>query len=103
MIYTLYSYAMYVLHIFVKQAIAALTESIILPRYQQMHGAGHIPPIAVALFVLGANLGASYLLAVASWHLFEKHFLRLKKYFPYQVRSLVSSEAEASAKLAMAE
>jgi peptidoglycan/LPS O-acetylase OafA/YrhL len=35
----------------------------------------------------GACLAVSYLLALLSWNVFEKHFLRLKKYFPYQISS----------------
>ena len=54
--------------------------------------AGGGPPLPVSLVFLGANLGTSYLLAVVSWHLFQKTLLRQKVYFPYQVSSPVSSE-----------
>jgi peptidoglycan/LPS O-acetylase OafA/YrhL len=38
------------------------------------------------------------LLALLSWHLFEKHFLKLKRLFPYETRlplPLVASEPPA--------
>jgi peptidoglycan/LPS O-acetylase OafA/YrhL len=90
-----YSYAMYVFHIFVQRWLYLLTVFIILPRLPQVLHADGIPPILSSIFVMAVNLGTSYLLAVVSWHLFEKHFLRLKKYFPYQVGSPASPKAES--------
>jgi peptidoglycan/LPS O-acetylase OafA/YrhL len=87
-----YSYAMYVIHIFVKRLSWSALTSVILPRLVRFPYVAAMPPILFAFFFLGLNLGTSYLLALASWHVFEKHFLRLKKYFPYQVGSPVSSE-----------
>jgi peptidoglycan/LPS O-acetylase OafA/YrhL len=89
-----YSYAIYVFHLLVMRYLHLLASSIILPRLRQVHGVERIPSLAASIFALGACLGTSYLLAVVSWHLFEKHFLRMKKYFPYQVGSPVSSERE---------
>ena len=89
-----YSYAMYVFHALAKIGCGLLMVQIVLPRFQQVPGAeANIPPLLITVFILSVNLGASYLLAVVSWHAFEKYFLRLKKYFPYQVCSTVGSES----------
>jgi peptidoglycan/LPS O-acetylase OafA/YrhL len=90
-----YSYAIYIFHILVIRCLAALTRYIIVPRLQQVHGIQRIPPVVFSLFALAACLGTSYIVGFASWHLFEKHFLRLKRYFPYQVGLPVTSELEA--------
>ncbi|MEO7366400.1 MAG: hypothetical protein ABIZ36_00495, partial [Gemmatimonadaceae bacterium] len=42
-------------------------------------GGSHIPGV-IAFTILSGSI--SVLMALASWNLFEKHFLRLKKYFP---------------------
>jgi len=88
------SYAMYVIHLCVIRWFELAQEHIILPRLLRIPHAGAMPPILFSLSVLGADLGISYFLAVVPWHLFEKQFLRLKRYFPYQVGSPVSSERE---------
>jgi peptidoglycan/LPS O-acetylase OafA/YrhL len=98
-----YSYAMYVIHITIQHHFEALLTSTVLPRLSQVHGIERVPSIVISFSILAFNLGASYGLALASWHLFEKHFLRLKKYFPYQVDSRVSSEPIALAKAAGAD
>jgi peptidoglycan/LPS O-acetylase OafA/YrhL len=64
-----YSFAMYVFH---------LPLSIVIGRWLEHHFAASVtlPAIRIALVIF-----SSYLVAFASYHLFEKHFLRLKKYF----------------------
>ena len=80
-----YSYAMYVIHIFAKRWFDVAIALVIYPRFMRVPFLAAMPPIVFALFISVVTLGASYLLAVVSWHVFEKHFLRLKKYFPYQI------------------
>ncbi len=80
-----YSYAMYVIHIFAKRWFDVAIALVIYPRFMRVPSLAAMPPIVFALFILVVTLGASYLLAVVSWHVFEKHFLRLKKYFSYQI------------------
>jgi peptidoglycan/LPS O-acetylase OafA/YrhL len=92
-----YSYAMYIIHVLVIRALQAVTASIFLPRLFRIQGAERIPHIAVPLAFMGACLAVSYLLALLSWNVFEKHFLRLKKYFPYQLGSVVSPKRETVA------
>src|SRR5581483_3482556 len=68
-----YSYALYVLHV---PVAVWLLES----HGQSLTRAIGRPWLAdVVLFTLFA--GSSTLLAYLSWHLFEKHFLKLKRYF----------------------
>ena len=65
-----YSYAMYVLH-------PAWMLALLDKKY----------PASTGLMWTGLLLGplVSYGLAVLSWNLLEKHFLALKRYFPYEV------------------
>jgi peptidoglycan/LPS O-acetylase OafA/YrhL len=52
---------------------------------------------------LAAGIGITTVLALASWHLYEKHFLKLKRLFPYgrkthaETRRLSEAEAQALA------
>jgi peptidoglycan/LPS O-acetylase OafA/YrhL len=74
-----YSYAMYIVHTAV---LAALN------RYWPFGSlapiGGFTLPAQTTWFVLYASLstGAAFL----SWHLVEKHFLRLKRFFPYRLQ-----------------
>jgi peptidoglycan/LPS O-acetylase OafA/YrhL len=73
-----YSYGLYLIHIPIRDLVRVWLG----PR------AG-LPPIAggsqlpaqIALYLGG--IGVSVVLALASWHLYEKHFLKLKVLFPY--------------------
>ena len=69
-----YSYALYLLHVPLAFLILRRFDlSQLTPKQTMLAEAG--------LFVLyvGGCVGAAFL----SWHLFEKHFLRLKRYLPY--------------------
>jgi peptidoglycan/LPS O-acetylase OafA/YrhL len=87
-----YSYAIYVIHVCVKRCLRPIL-TVVAQRLWLPHAAT-IPPVLFAVFVLAINLGASYLLAVVSWHIFEKYFLRLKKFFPYQIGTPAASARE---------
>jgi peptidoglycan/LPS O-acetylase OafA/YrhL len=63
-----YSYAIYIFHYLLK------------PQFERIFASGKI---GAAPFVLLASACAT-LLAFASWHLYEKHFLKLKRFFEYQ-------------------
>ncbi len=71
-----YSYAMYIFHFplawFLENAGLGVN------RYPTIAGS-HIPGV-IAFSLMTAGLTA--IAALISWNLFEKHFLRLKKYFP---------------------
>ena len=74
-----YSYAMYVLHIAVRNLLCrpflfkVLVPLVILyPSLQRMG------PLFISSLFLIINLGASYIVGLTSWHLLEKHFLRMK-------------------------
>lgn len=66
-----YSYAMYVVHPFLIAAIVGLVLSWTAEPLSPLLGLG----VALAIFVSVA------LVSWLSWHLFEKHFMRLKRYF----------------------
>jgi len=76
-----YSYALYLIHIVVRNVFhGQLTEL-----------GGKLPTVLgsqlpAQVGVLLAGIGISYALAFASWHLFEKHFLALKRFFNYERR-----------------
>jgi peptidoglycan/LPS O-acetylase OafA/YrhL len=75
-----YSYGLYVLHVLVLSELA-------LPLRKMLLGATH----SKAFAVLGAGLmciGISIVAAYASYHLYEKHFLKLKHRFDYSRRAL---------------
>jgi peptidoglycan/LPS O-acetylase OafA/YrhL len=59
-----YSYAIYVLHVIILPFVIALK-----------------PVVGLALFT-GIFVGLSYVGGWTSWHLYEVHFLRLKRFFP---------------------
>jgi peptidoglycan/LPS O-acetylase OafA/YrhL len=67
-----YSYAIYVLHIPIQQIVAQ-------PLLRRLTG-GHVS-VLTSVAYMGGTLAASLLAAVASYHLFEKHFLGLKSRF----------------------
>ena len=73
-----YSYALYVVH----PAAGMLVRSQGLVTTQLPAVAGsHIP---AALFVIAVKIAVATTLALLSWHLLEKHFIRLKERFPYR-------------------
>ncbi len=76
-----YSYAMYLLHAPVGGLIRALTGS----RYEAAKGLRSVVEQGGFLLV---TLLLTYLLAMMSWHLLEKPFLRLKSYFPTRGRGV---------------
>jgi peptidoglycan/LPS O-acetylase OafA/YrhL len=65
-----YSYALYVLHILVLEGLLRADVAERLPS-----------PLLGQTVVYAVGIGASFVLAYASWHLFEKHFLGLKSRF----------------------
>ncbi len=68
-----YSYALYVLHYpLLPYYVAAF------PMTRLSARCGYLP--AVLIFLLGGIAG-SVMLALLSWHLLEKHFLKLKRFF----------------------
>ncbi len=71
-----YSYGLYVFHFIVFMVLGNLL--IHFPRLRDATTNHMLPAIGLLL----ANLVISLTLAVASFHLYEKHFLKLKRYFP---------------------
>lgn len=72
-----HSYAAYLLHF-------PLIEVLLLPglveRWPSVFQAG----LAGQLWLFSLTVASTYLLSFAVWHLFEKHFLEMKRYFNYQ-------------------
>ena len=74
-----YSYALYLMHILVRDI---LQNQILANRGGfPVIGGSQIP---AQLAVVAVGIGASYAVAFASWHLFEKRILALKRFFPYE-------------------
>lgn len=73
-----YSYAMYVFH----WPLCRLVQDG-LERTGLSPETGQVEVLAARLLQLGLVLAGSFLLAWLSWHLWEKHWLRLKRHFPY--------------------
>jgi len=64
-----------------------------------MLGESQLP---ASLVMLAMGLAITTVLALVSWHLYEKHFLKLKRFFPYARGShererLAEAEAQALA------
>lgn len=72
-----YSYAIYIVHTAVLAALNHYRPFAQLPEI-----GGVVVPAQTAWFVVYA--GVSTGIAFVSWHLVEKHFLRLKRFFPYR-------------------
>ena len=73
-----YSYGIYVFHPPVIQAVRSLFRNpVVAQALGEMYGG---PLLAFRLTLI---FGASYALAYLSWHLYEKHFLILKRHFEY--------------------
>jgi peptidoglycan/LPS O-acetylase OafA/YrhL len=81
-----YSYGLYVLHVLVLSAVA-------LPLRGALLGATHNKAVAV-VGAGAACFGISMVAAYASYHLFERHFLRLKHRFDYSRNALNHGSAE---------
>ncbi|HEY1952662.1 MAG TPA: acyltransferase [Gemmatimonadaceae bacterium] len=81
-----YSYALYIVHTAV---LAGLNH------YRPFASLSPIVGSVLATRVMWviAYVGISTGIAVASWHLVEKHFLRLKRYFPYRPDRTVAALA----------
>lgn len=65
-----YSYGIYVFHWPIGRLVATLFPS-------SAKSSSVMTAVAFMCLAMGASIGAAYV----SWHLFEKHFLRLKRYF----------------------
>lgn len=78
-----YSYGIYVLHIFVAHAVAAILDKLLGVSLRiALTPILHSRPLAI-LVEFAVNCLAVFLAAYASYHLYEVHFLRLKRYFGY--------------------
>jgi peptidoglycan/LPS O-acetylase OafA/YrhL len=69
-----YSYGLYVTHPIV---VGALGDWVSVPRFLVATGSESLAVVCI----IGIKLGASVVVAVLSWHLLEKHFLKLKSQF----------------------
>ncbi|HEY0943747.1 MAG TPA: acyltransferase [Opitutaceae bacterium] len=74
-----YSYALYLFHVPLTPLFQAIIPATMLAQWLHSYRIGLGLHVALSIAL---SLG----LAVLSWNLFEKHFLKLKRYFPYEVR-----------------
>ena len=73
-----YSYALYLFHVPIRNVL--MNSGI---------GAGDAGVVAGSRFplqvaIIAGGIGVTFVIALLSWHLFEKHFLALKRFFPYE-------------------
>ena len=92
-----YSYALYLLHILVRDILQT----------QIMGDRGGFPVIAgsqipAQLAVIALGIGGSYAVAFASWHLFEKRILALKRFFPYERKTAARPQPAAEPAVSIA-
>ncbi|HYT93371.1 MAG TPA: acyltransferase [Gemmataceae bacterium] len=72
-----YSYGIYVFHFPLGPCLLRLSEAAVFPAARQL---GLEPYFRTIVFVTASAI--AILLAVLSYHLYEKHFLKLKRFFP---------------------
>jgi peptidoglycan/LPS O-acetylase OafA/YrhL len=78
-----YSYVIYLLHV----PIGLLLEKAVFsPQNYPLYGS--ILPATIAFLLLATSV--SWITGFLSWNLFEKHFLKLKRFFSYEPTSLAS-------------
>lgn len=75
-----YSYGIYVLHLPIVRSLSRAKDAVL----NHLHY-GSLAYGSVSLFTIVLGCFASYGAALLSWHLFEKHFLRLKGKFGYDI------------------
>ena len=78
-----YSYAMYILHVPVMGVWSLL-------QFHTEFGRRFAGTLPFGVGMLCACVATTYIFAYASYHLYEKHFLKLKKYFPEKVGTVVA-------------
>jgi len=73
-----YAYGLYVVHLLIGFVLAdRMAGRLDLP---EIFGSQMPVSLSFALIAMSASIAAAWL----SWHLFEKQFLKLKRFFPYQ-------------------
>ncbi len=82
-----YSYGTYVFHMFVMVLMR-----IYVPIQDLKPRVGNSGLAAVAVYIVGGTL-ISLGVALVSWHLYEKHFLKLKRFFEYRKPTLEGFKA----------
>ncbi len=82
-----YSYGLYVLHLLLQKGITRLMWT---PVHALLHGEA-----ATKLAIIVANFVLSTLAAYLSFQLYEKHFLKLKRFFDYDRRPAAPEAAAA--------
>ena len=90
-----YSYGLYVYHVTLLPLMDRLFGQRKMQRWLESHlHLGHAAyGLSVVLFILMAAT-ASFAAAFASWHLYERHFLKLKRYFEYRRKPAPARGAE---------
>jgi peptidoglycan/LPS O-acetylase OafA/YrhL len=80
-----YSYGLYVYHVLLGSTFDRLFGREILKEFfaRRLHLGGASYGLSVVVFIALASV-AAFAVAWTSWHLFEKRFLKLKKYFEYR-------------------
>jgi peptidoglycan/LPS O-acetylase OafA/YrhL len=73
-----YSYGIYVLHVILLVCVVQALERFMPVGFQELPGAAQKLISGACVLVL------SFVVAFISYHLFERHFLRLKRFFEYQ-------------------
>ena len=86
-----YSYGIYVLHLPIVRFLAQSRDAVLSHLHYQQ---GSLQYAAVSSLTIVIGCLASFAAALASWHLIEKHFLRLKRKFPYGVRPAFRKESD---------
>lgn len=83
-----YSYGIYVIHGIIGPS---------LERHWPMAQMPHAAPLFFASVFgrIGLGTGISVLAALVSWHLYEKHFLKLKRFFEYRAPTLAEPVRDA--------